>query len=198
MRHGEIHCQSCSIQCRILPTQEFSASQCFNARVCIWPEINLFFEVGIKSVINSVGIITSSKGFVFVDFSWRNIRFFMNDGWVEYLQSTKMKVILLSDKKMAPLASYYKQNEVGILDVLYMSEGLRASVINVRKLFTGLPLFRQSVRALTKRERDVLYLTLNQRKAVDIAEEMSLDTKSVYNIRQRIENKMGMKIRRFS
>lgn len=198
MRHGEVHCQSCSIQCRILPTQEFSASQCLNARICIWPEINLFFEAGIRSVINSVEIITSSTGFVFVDFSWRNIRFFINDEWIEYLHSTKMKVVLLSDQRMAPLAAYYKQSGVGILEVLYMSEGLSANVINVRKLFTGLPLFHRSRRALTKRERDVLYLTLSQRKVADIAEEMSLDAKSVYNIRQRVENKIGMKIRRFS
>jgi hypothetical protein len=122
----------------------------------------------------------------------------MNDEWVEYLASTNMKVILLTDIKMTALANYYKQNEMGISEVLYLSEGLGSTVINVRRIFTGLPLFRRCGKALTKKEMDVLYLTLKQRKVPDISTEMSLDVKSVYNIRQRIESKIGMKIRRFS
>jgi DNA-binding CsgD family transcriptional regulator len=122
----------------------------------------------------------------------------MNDEWVEYLASTNMKVILLTDIKMAALANYYKQNETRISEVLYLSEGLGTTLINVRKIFTGLPLFRRYGKSLTKKEMDVLYLTLKQRKVSDISTEMSLDVKSVYNIRQRIESKIGMKIRSFS
>ncbi|MEQ0076985.1 hypothetical protein ABLV31_27230 [Klebsiella sp. CN_Kp118] len=133
-----------------------------------------------------------------MDFSWRNIHFFMNDEWVEYLASTNMKIILLADVKMAALANYYKQTEKRVTEVLYLSEGLGATLINFRKVFIGLPLFRRSGRALTKKERQVLYLTLKHKGVADISTEMSLDVKAVYNIRQRIESKIGMKIRRFA
>lgn len=198
MKHGNVLCQSCSIKCQILPEQEFSASQCLNPKVCIWPGVNVFFEAGVRSLINSISVITSSEGFVFVDFSWRNIHFFMNDEWVEYLASTNMKIILLADVKMAALANYYKQNEKNVTEVLYLSEGLGATLINFRKVFIGLPLFCRSGRSLTKKERQVLYLTLKHKGVADISTEMSLDVKSVYNIRQRIESKIGMKIRRFT
>lgn len=64
MKHGNVFCHGCSVKCEILPEQEFRASQCLNTRVCIWPEVNVFFDVGVRSVINSIGIITSSAGFV--------------------------------------------------------------------------------------------------------------------------------------
>ena len=197
MKHGNVFCHGCSVKCEILPEQEFRASQCLNTRVCIWPEVNVFFDVGVRSVINSIGIITSSAGFVFVDFSWRNIRFFMCDEWVEYLAGTNMKIILLTDIKMAALANYYKQNEKRVSEVLYLSEGLRMTLINFRKLFIGLPFFRRYGRTLTKNEKDILYLTLKNRGVFDISTQMSLDVKSVYNIKQRVESKIGMKIRRF-
>lgn len=198
MRYGNVHCQSCSIKCKILPAQEFRASQCLNSMVCIWPEVNSFFCVGIESVINSIRVITSLSGFVFVDFSWRNIDFFIDDGWGEYLASTGMRVVLLSDKRMAPLATYYKQNEGSISDVIYLSEGGDSLLINFGKIFIGLPLFHRVGKTLTKKEKDVLYLTLKQKKVTEIVDEMSLDAKSVYNIRQRIESKIGMKIRNLS
>lgn len=198
MKHGNVLCQSCSVKCQILPEQEFSASQCLNSKVCIWPRVNFFFEVGVSSLVNSISIITSSEGFIFVDFCWRNIHFFMNEEWIEYLASTNMKILLLADVKMAALANYYKQNEKKVTEVLYLSEGLGGTLINFRKVFVGLPLLRRPCRALTTRERQVLYLTLKHKCVADISTEMSLDIKSVYNIRQRIESKIGMKIRRFA
>lgn len=157
-----------------------------------------FFDVGVRSVINSISIITSSSGFMFVDFSWRNIRFFMNDEWPGYLASTNLKVILLTDKPMTPLANYYHKNEEGVSEVLYLSEGLGTVLMNLKKIFIGLPLFRRCGRVLTKKEMDVLCLTLKNKGVPDTSMEMSLHVKSVYNIRQRIEGKIGMKIRRFS
>lgn len=198
MKHGVVHCQGCSVKCKILPEQDFRASQCLNSRVCIWPEVSVFFDVGVRSIINSISIITSSSGFVFVDFSWRNIRFFMNDEWVRYLASTNLKVILLTDKPMTALANYYKKNEERVSEVLYLSEGLGTALMNFKKIFIGLPLFRMCGRILTKKEKEVLYLTLKNKGVSDISTEMSLHVKSVYNIRQRIEGKIGMKIRRFS
>ncbi|BAS42685.1 transcriptional regulator, luxR family [Klebsiella oxytoca] len=121
----------------------------------------------------------------------------MCDEWVEYLAGTNMKIILLTDIKMAALANYYKQNEKRVSEVLYLSEGLSMTLINFRKLFIGLPFFRRYGRTLTKNEKDILYLTLKNRGVFDISTQMSLDVKSVYNIKQRVESKIGMKIRRF-
>jgi hypothetical protein len=45
---------------------------------------------------------------------------------------------------MAALANYYKQNEKRVSEVLYLSEGLGAALINFKRMFIGLPLFRRS------------------------------------------------------
>ena len=51
MKHGNVLCQSCSVKCQILPEQEFSASQCLNPKVCIWPGVNVFFEITVVGEI---------------------------------------------------------------------------------------------------------------------------------------------------
>ena len=57
--------------------------------------------------------------------------------------------------------------------------------------------YKQAVRALKKAEKEVLYLTLNNFSVAEISLKMNLDRKAIYNLRQRTESKMGLKIRRF-
>jgi hypothetical protein len=51
MKHGVVHCQGCSVKCQILPEQDFRASQCLNPKVCIWPEVSVFFDVGVRLLL---------------------------------------------------------------------------------------------------------------------------------------------------
>lgn len=198
MNYEELYCIGCRANCEILPVQEFKVSQCLITHIYIWPVVNYFFEKGILSIINSTQVISSFPGFIFVDFSWKNIKYFLNDEWIRYLTATKMRIILMPDEKMAPLATYYNRNENAIYNVIYLSEGLTGIRNKIKKLFIGMPLLNKVAKELTKNEKDVLYLTLQQVGVREISKRMSLDVKAVYNIRQRVENKIGMKIRRFS
>lgn len=197
MQYGEMHCLGCNLKCEILPSKEFSSTQCLNRQICIWPAVNFFFEAGLKSLINTVDVIFPVSGFIFVDFSWRSIRFFMDERWIDYLGCADMKIILLSDKKMTPLAAYYSLNEPRVSGTIYISDDINKLKTSLRKVFVGQPLVRQAVRSLTRSEKEILYLTLSNYSVADISRELVVDTKSVYNIRQRLEGKLGVKIRRF-
>lgn len=197
MQYGGVYCLSCNLKCEILPLKEFRSTQCLNRQTCIWPAINFFLETGLLSLINSVNVVFPVSGFIFVDFSWRNIRAFMNEGWVDYLGGTEMKIILLSDKKMMPLAAWYATGEPRISEVIYIHQKVDRLKLSLQRVFIGLPLQKKAVRALKKAEKEVLYLTLNNFSVDEISLKMNLDKKAIYNLRQRVESKMGLKIRRF-
>ncbi|WP_227628227.1 helix-turn-helix transcriptional regulator [Klebsiella oxytoca] len=197
MQYGRVHCLSCNLKCEILPLKEFRSTQCLNTKICVWPAVNFLFKDGLEFLINSVDVVFRDSGFIFIDFSWKNIRIFINEGWIDYLEGTEMKIVLLSDKKMMPLAAWYVRSEPRILEVIFIQQKVKELKASLQKVFVGLPLQKQAVRALKKAEKEVLYLTLNNFSVAEISVEMNLDKKIVYNLRQRIESKMGMKIRRF-
>lgn len=197
MQYGRVHCLSCNLKCEILPLKEFRSTQCLNTKICVWPAVNFLFKDGLEFLISSVDVVFRDSGFIFIDFSWKNIRTFINEGWIDYLEGTEMKIVLLSDKKMMPLAAWYVRSEPRILEVIFIQQKVKELKASLQKVFVGLPLQKQAVRALKKAEKEVLYLTLNNFSVAEISVEMNLDKKLVYNLRQRIESKMGMKIRRF-
>lgn len=197
MQYGRVHCLSCNLKCEIIPLKEFRSTQCLNTKICVWPAVNFLFEDGLTFLINSVDVVFRDSGFIFVDFSWKNIRAFLAEGWLDYLESTKMKIILLSDKKMMPLAAWYARSEPRISEVIFIQQNVNRLKLSLQKVFVGVPLQKQIVRTLKKAEKEVLYLTLNNFSVAEISVKMNLDKKAVYNLRQRIESKMGMKIRRF-
>jgi len=197
MKYGGVCCLGGNIKCGMLPLKESQPTQCLNREIYIWPAVNFLFEAGLKYLIDSVDVIFPVSGFIFVDFSWKNFRSFIDDEWVDYLGKSNMKIILLSDKKMASLAAYYAMNEPKISEVIYIHDDASKLNISLRKVFIGLPLRSKNVRSLTKGEKEILYLTLSNYSVIDISKKMIIDTKSVYNLRQRTELKLGVRIREF-
>lgn len=194
MQYGRVHCLSCSLKCEILPSR---STQCLNRQICIWPAVNTPLKTGLISLINSVDVESPASRIIFVDFSWRNVRAFMNERWIDYLGSTEMKIILLSDRKMMPLAVWYARSEPRISDVIFIQQNVTRLKASLQKVLVGLPLPKQAVRGLKKAEKEVFYLTLNSFSVAEISSKMNLDKKTIYNIRQRIESKMGLKIKGF-
>lgn len=195
MHYGATNCISCNARCEMLPSMEFRSTQCLAGRICMWPAANFPFEEGLRSMINSVNVIFSDPGFIFVDFSWRNINFFMKDGWINYLEKVAMKIILISDRKMMALAAFYELTEPK-LKVISAEGGTNYLKLLLQRVLSGRPLPRVNTRPLTDIEKDVLYMTLNNYSVVDIAKKKFVDIKCIYNTKQRVENKLGIKIRR--
>lgn len=96
-----------------------------------------------------------------------------------------------------PLAAWYARNESRISGVIFIQQNVNRLKVSLQKVFVGLPLQKQAVRELKKAEREVLYLTLNNFSVAEISLKMNHGNKATYNLRQRIESKMGLKTRRF-
>ncbi|AXM04835.1 hypothetical protein DKG79_25580 (plasmid) [Escherichia fergusonii] len=53
-------------------------------------------------------------GCVFVDFSISYLRFFTDKKWLDYLYETKLKIVLVCDRHLRPLANYWYKHHKDI------------------------------------------------------------------------------------
>jgi hypothetical protein len=51
MKHGVVLVRVVVLNAKVLPEQDFRASQCLNPKVCIWPEVSVFFDVGVRLLL---------------------------------------------------------------------------------------------------------------------------------------------------
>ncbi|WP_124990528.1 hypothetical protein [Klebsiella pneumoniae] len=63
-------------------------------------------------------------GCIFVDFSISHLRFFTNERWIDYLIETKLKIVIVCDKYLKPLANYWFKHSKDIFLVIYQQDRL--------------------------------------------------------------------------
>jgi len=59
-----------------------------------------------------------SEEFIFIDFSRKNIRRFVNDKWMAYLSQTGRRFILITDRGMMALAYYWQSRSNTIAAII--------------------------------------------------------------------------------
>ena len=78
------------------------------------------------------------SGYIFVDFS---SKFFTSipwkKDWIDYLASTDMGIVLVSDRNMQSLANYWRKHNSAISAVIYNDDGLDVANEKIRQLFIG-------------------------------------------------------------
>jgi len=118
---------------------------------------------------------------------------FTNSKWIEYLRKTGLRIILVSDKQMQPLASYWKRNYQQIISVISVTDSHEEIKRKIRTSFLGRRDMAISRSQLTDLELHVLDLFISEHTVRQIASLLNITNKKVYAIRQSIKNKMGGK-----
>lgn len=70
------------------------------------------------------------EGMVVVDFSLDNILYFLHEEWAEKLQETGLKVILLADKSMLPMANFWMLRSGLLWSVVEVNDSLSSLIKN--------------------------------------------------------------------
>lgn len=99
-------CSSCSLHCKIMPEKSPRLQYCANACFCMWPEESIYFNRGVIEGILNNNHNARLNGYIFVDFSISFLRLFLDKQWIDYLASTRMGIVLVSDRNMQSLANY--------------------------------------------------------------------------------------------
>lgn len=191
MLKKEIHCISCDKSCLAFSGKSVCSLYCEYLPFAVWPEVNIYFKSGVteKFLLKYKNYLLS--GFVFVDFSFVNLRYFVDPGWVDLLIRTKMHIVLIVDKKMHSLANYWLVNRPEIRGVIYSSDPDEVVDYKIKKLFRGEYANRKVGETLNRTEYSLLSHFISGRGLKEIVELEHLKPKEIYVRKLRLENKLG-------
>ncbi|MCD3069599.1 helix-turn-helix transcriptional regulator, partial [Salmonella enterica subsp. enterica serovar Enteritidis] len=76
-------------------------------------------------------------GFIFVDFSFPNLRRFTDLQWADSLADSGMHIVLISDRSLTPLANYWILKSNKIQGIIYSDDDDIVQQQKMHRLFTG-------------------------------------------------------------
>ncbi|EOU4273385.1 TPA: helix-turn-helix transcriptional regulator [Escherichia coli] len=195
-RYKSLTCNSCSMHCQIMPEESPRLQYCANSCFCMWPEESSYFNRGVVEGILTKNHNARLSGYIFVDFSVSFLRLFLEKDWIDYLASTDMGIVLVSDRNMQSLANYWRKHNSAISAVIYNDDGLDVANEKIRQLFIGRYLSFTRGNTLTQMEFTIMGYMVSGYNPYQIAEvlDMDMDIRSIYAYKQRIEKRMGGKI----
>ena len=189
----KMHCIGCEHSCQIYPEAVIRSQYCGQASFAIWPEGNRYFQQGIvtKLLLENNRL---SCGFVFVDFSLPWLREFVSPNWIDNLIKTGMRIVIIADSHLRPLANYWVTRSNKIHGILYAGDEEAIQRMKVRRLFTGrLALDRQG-RMLNYTEFILLSRFMSGICTQGIISIDKIETKKVYVHKYRLEKKLGFTV----
>lgn len=160
----------------------------------MWPEESIYFNRGVIEGILNNNHNARLNGYIFVDFSISFLRLFLDKQWIDYLASTRMGIVLVSDRNMQSLANYWRKHHPAVSVIIYHDDGLAVANEKIRQVFIGRHLSFTKGNTLTQTEFIIMGNMVAGKNPHQIAELLSMDIRSVYAYKQRIEKRMGGKI----
>ena len=189
-----VRCISCELSCQLFPDAAVRASYCHRAAFAIWPEGNGFLQKGIieKLLLNNQNHL--SRGFIFVDFSFPNLRLFADPQWVDRLAYSGMYIVLIADRNLAPLANYWLSKSNKIQGIIYSDDDDEVQHQKIRRLFTGHLANSKRGRSLNYTEMILLKRFVSGKSIQQITQIDNIDIKKIYVYKLRLEDKLGHSI----
>ncbi|WP_082683253.1 LuxR C-terminal-related transcriptional regulator [Entomohabitans teleogrylli] len=188
---SSLNCAGCQSQCRDVEGNSVRDMNCSRTKTAIWPEDNQFFKMALNDILGNSISVDSHYGIIFVDFSIDNLLYFIHDEWIEFLSEHNMRIILLADKEMLPLAKYWANREWRIVSVLDVTEGTDKMARGIRKVmqlkFVPLP----KSQMVSEREVKVLRYLSQGKSVADMARTLECSNKSIYSSQYSLCKKFG-------
>lgn len=187
-----IRCISCDLACQLFPAADVRTQYCSHAEFAIWPEGNIFLKRGIIERLLLSNKNYLSKGFIFVDFSLPNLRFFSQPQWIDWLASSGMFVVIVSDGSLAPLANYWLLNNDNVQGIIYSDDDVLVQQQKIHRLFTGRRTNSKRGRSLNNPELILLNSFIS---GVSFQQEINISSiNKIYVYKHSLENKLGHRI----
>ncbi|AID25809.1 helix-turn-helix transcriptional regulator [Salmonella bongori] len=189
-----LRCISCELSCQLFPDSAVRVQYCNNAAFAIWPDGNVFLKKGIieKLLLDNQNYL--SRGFVFVDFSFPNLRRFADLQWIDRLSNSGMHIVLISDRSLTPLANYWLLKSNKIQGIIYSDDDDTVQQQKIHRLFTGRLANSKRGRSLNYTEFILLKYFMAGISIQQIIRIDNIDIKKIYVHKLRLENKLGHSI----
>ncbi len=189
-----VHCISCDLSCQLFPDSAVRVQYCHNAAFSIWPDGNAFLKKGFieKLLLDRHNHLPS--GFIFVDFSFPNLRRFTDLQWADSLADSGMHIVLISDRSLTPLANYWILKSNKIQGIIYSDDDDIVQQQKMHRLFTGRLANSKRGRTLNYTEFILLKRFVSGISIQQIVNIDNIDIKKLYVHKLRLENKLGHSI----
>jgi DNA-binding CsgD family transcriptional regulator len=189
-----VRCISCELSCPLFPDSTVRVQYCTNAIFSIWPEGNAYLKKGVvdKFLLDNKNHL--SRGFIFVDFSFPNLRLFTDPQWVDRLAKSGMHIVLISDRSLTPLANYWISKSNAIQGIIYSADNDFIQQQKIHHLFTGRLAKDKHGRSLNHIEFILLNRFMSGASIQQIIKADNIDIKKVYVHKLRLESKLGHSI----
>ena len=189
-----VRCISCELSCQLFPDTAVRASYCHRAAFAVWPEGNDYLKKGIieKLLLNNHNHL--SHGFIFIDFSFPNLRLFTDPQWVDRLTQSGMHIVLIADRILTPLANYWLSKSNKIQGIIYSSDSDEVQHQKIRRLFRGHLANSKRGRSLNYTEMILLKRFISGISIQQITRIDNIDVKRIYVYKLRLEDKLGLSI----
>lgn len=163
--------------------------------IIIWPEDNYFFKLALSDMLSHGVNVDHYHGIIFVDFSIENLLYFIHDEWIDFLSNYNMRIVLLSDNEMLPMARYWVNKEWRIVSVLDITEGMENISREIRKIIQFKTIPSPKGKTISEREINVLRYLYQGKSIADIARSLKCSNKSIYSSQYSLCKKFGGLVR---
>ena len=190
-KYENFFCISCEHNCDFNSKPSIKMNNCFEEQYCIWPNKNIFFNIGVECMLISTHYNLVHTGFIFVDFSYYNIRMFTHQRWINEVKKIGLRIIIVSDRFMQPLAAYWQKNDDDISCVISASDTLDEINRKMTLAFNGRRVFENYRVKLTSLEVCILDMMLREYSVNQMADLLSLKDKQIYEAKRNLQKKVG-------
>ncbi|EER1716048.1 hypothetical protein GBE07_004599 [Escherichia coli] len=157
----------------------------------LWPGRNYFLQRGLMEEYMHYSNFMLFNSFLFVDFSITNIRYFLEQECFDHLSAADMKIIIISDKILMPLANYYIKKCDGIDSIIYADSNSIDIKHRFERIFSGRSANVRRGGTLNEAEFSLLKLLLSGSGFKKIHKTEKLNMNNIYTHKSRLEKKMG-------
>ncbi|WP_368745997.1 helix-turn-helix transcriptional regulator [Enterobacter hormaechei] len=193
-----MHCYGCVKKCLFGDAEACARKTCTGLECYIWPDNNSYLVEGIRHYFECVSDKYISQPVVIIDFSHKNITYFLNDSWLE--QFKNMRLILVTDKKMTAIAHYWFYNdtlETTISSIIFYDDSAEEVATKLKKTFLAKTIKPSGSRPkLSQNEFSLFSFLFNGWTPKKIAYQNGTSVKNTYAMKNRIERKLGVSITR--
>ncbi|WP_460521327.1 hypothetical protein [Erwinia aphidicola] len=157
----------------------------------IWPDSNCYLRKGIECIARMCTNVDIKQDYLFIDFSAPNLRLFTNNEWIDRLRTSGLKIILICDSIMEPLAEYWVLRDKRIYTAIYTDCNI-SKVLEILTLsaYCSHTSYMRKIKRLNREEVFHIDLSLRGHSPIQISQILKLTVKKVYNIKQAINRKL--------
>lgn len=180
----------CGLNCPIEYESKSNDLQCGERKFAIWPDGNHYFKRAINDLVFKELTCFIPRGIIIVDFSLDHIQLFLDKEWIEKLRMTGLKIILVVEKSMLPMANFWMSRSE-LFGAVVVNNGVHGFVEKIKRLMLGrIPKCRRTP-SFTDHEMTTLRLLARGHSNQDIALVMQCGARNVYRFQYSLRKKFG-------